>query len=278
VPRFEITSDYSIPACAKLLNESHSRLETECYSSGDVSDTKTVNLKKLLVICVVIGRLGSLAAAQVPIYLGVLEPPQPRARGPWQQFHIRIAFRFQDGHWAAMPHNPEDEEALAKVASMYPAQVSWTVALNGRKVGSVRSFRALICSRYMDVGIEKLIAGSNPPKVTTAAESFETWMGDSPFRPLVVVSEPNYKDTEWSALNELPEALQKQARGAFRKGIALNPNCNGKPTHNYPDKYIQPLGPAYRSASGDILLALRADPAQSSCGETYGEWQSAWFC
>ncbi|MGO9606490.1 MAG: hypothetical protein ACLQAT_24385 [Candidatus Binataceae bacterium] len=129
----------------------------------------------------------------------------------------------------------------------------------------------------MDVGIQDLTAGSKPPPIRVNPGSFTTWMGDSPFRPLVALSQPNYGDADqWKPI-VLPAALAKKARTAFREALALDLNCDDKPSRNYPDRYIQTLHPAYRSARGDILLALRADPTKNRCGESYGEWQSAWF-
>ncbi len=73
----------------------------------------------------------------VPIYLGVLEPPVDQAKG---QFHVRVAFRYHDQQWSAMPDQDKDHDAL-KLAAKFPLQVSWTIALNGKKLGEVTSLR-----------------------------------------------------------------------------------------------------------------------------------------
>ena len=85
-----------------------------------------------LLIYIAAAASGLPAAVRTPIYVGILEPPLEQARGQSQKFHVRVAFRFQDGRWSAMPHDAADEDALAKLAAMFPPQVSWTIALHAK--------------------------------------------------------------------------------------------------------------------------------------------------
>lgn len=214
-------------------------------------------------------------AANAPIYLGVLEPPSAHHSN---EFHVRVAFRFEDGRWRAMPHDAADQDALAKITSAFPNRVSWTIALHGRKLGEVTSERSAAYSAYSDIGVESLAAGADVPKVREGSADFTTWMGTAPFRPLVAVSVPNYRDPEnWTPF-EVSSALRTQAIAAFRRQTRLDMNCDGHPTRNYPDSNIEIFGRPRRSRRGEMLIALRPDPRLNRCeGPAGDEWQSVWF-
>jgi hypothetical protein len=231
-----------------------------------------------LLICIVVAAPGLLAVKGVPLYLGVLEPRLAQMPQSSQQFHVRIAFRFQDGRWSAMPHDAADEDALAKFPAQFPPQVSWTIAKGGKKLGNVLSTRPPQYSRYSDIGREDLVAGSNPPQVRDDAAKFATWMGAAHYRPLVAISEPNYSDPDnWERV-DASEQLHQPAVAAFRAAIALDLNCDGKATRSYPDAAIEIYGKPYRSRRGDVLIAMRPDPNRNRCeGPAGDQWQSAWF-
>jgi hypothetical protein len=216
-----------------------------------------------------------LGAARAPIYVGVLEAPVDDARG---DFHVRVAFRFEDGQWSAMPHGVADQDALAKLAAKFPRQVSWTIALHGKRLGQLSTTRPLAYSLYADVGLEDLAPSSKPPAIQEGAAAFATWMGAARYRPLLAISEPNYDDPDHWAPYDAPPAMRKQALAAFRRKIALDPNCDGKSTRSYPDSAIQIYGTPHRSTRGDVLIAMRPDPRLNRCdGPAGDEWQSVWF-
>jgi hypothetical protein len=215
-----------------------------------------------------------LGADRAPIYVGVLEPPLDQPKG---QFHLRVAFRYHDQQWSAMPDHDDGHDAL-KLAAKFPVQVSWTIALHGKKLGEVSSVRP---SGYgnSDVGLEDLKASSKPPAIQDSAAALATSSGAAAFRPLVAVSEPNYLDPDQWAPFDPPVAMRKQAATAFKQKITLDLNCDGKPTRGYPDSAIQTYGKAYRSMSGDVLIAMNLDPRFKRCGEASkgDEWKSVWF-
>jgi hypothetical protein len=214
-------------------------------------------------------------AGRAPIYLGVLESPIEAS----QPLRVRVAFRFDDGRWAAMPNDADDEDALAKLPAKFPSQVSWTIARQGKKVGTVSSVRPRKYSFYSDAGLEDLTADSNPPRVLDDAVAFATWMGTPKYRPLVVISEPNYTDPDqWSGF-DAPAAMRKQAAAAFRRAITPDDDdCHGGGPGSYPDSAIQVFGKPYRSKYGDVLIAMRPDPRRNRCDGPVGdEWQSVWF-
>jgi hypothetical protein len=233
-----------------------------------------MTLGRSVTIWVVAAASMLLGASRGPTYVGVLEPPRPQS----QRFHVRVAFRFADGRWSAMPHEAADEDGLARLTAIYPAQMSWTIALHGKKLGEVSSVRPANYASYAQVGLEDLTAGSITPEIAEVAAAFETWMGTSRYRPLLAVSEPNYHDPDGWATFDVAPAMRKQAIAAFRGEIALDLNCDGKTTRNYPDSAIQVVGKPYRSRRGDVLIAMRPDPLLNRCDGSAGEeWQSVWF-
>lgn len=210
----------------------------------------------------------------VPLYVGVLEPPTDAAKG---QFQVRVAFRYHDQQWSAMPDQDKDHDPL-KLAAKFPLQVSWTIALNGKKLGEVSSVRPASYGSS-DVGLEDLKAGSKPPAIQDGAAAFATSRGAAAYRPLVAVSKPNYQDPDQWASFDPPAAMRKQAAAAFKHKTALDLKCDGKPTRDYPDSAIQTYGKAYRSIGGDVLIGMNPDPRFKRCGEAAkgDEWQSVWF-
>jgi hypothetical protein len=215
-----------------------------------------------------------LGAVRAPIFLGVLEPPI----GQSTQFRVRVAFRFADGRWSAMPNEATQQDAIAKLVPLYPAQVSWTIALHGEKLGALSSVRPSEYSSYSEIGLEDLTANSKPPLVREGAAAFAMWMGAPRYRPLPAISEPNYHDPDDWKTFDAPASIRKEAIAAFRREIALDINCDGKATRSYPDSAVQIYGEPYRSNRGDVLIAMRPDPRRNHCDGPVGdEWQSVWF-
>ena len=72
--------------------------------------------------------------------------------------------------------------------------------------------------------------------------------------------------------------MRERAATAFKQRIALDLNCNGKPTRAYPASALQIHGKAYRSANGDVLIAMNPHPKLNRCQGIPGdEWDSVWF-
>ncbi|MGD0120918.1 MAG: hypothetical protein ABSD30_22850 [Candidatus Binatus sp.] len=169
------------------------------------------------------------------------------------------------------------DDVLGKLSAKNPVQVSWTIALHGKKLGHVSTVRSAAYSRLMDVGLEDLTADSKPPAIPNPAGAFAMWMGAPNYRPLLAIAEPNYHDPDdWKPF-DVPASMRKQAIAAFRREIELA-MCDGKSTQSYPDSAILIYGKPYRSKRGDVLIAMRADPRLNRCeGPPGDEWQSVWF-
>jgi hypothetical protein len=152
---------------------------------------------------------------------------------------IRVAFEFRAGHWMPMPRDSRE-----------PPAVSWTIAFDGRKLESPA------------------------PRIREGAEKFENWLGKPPFRPLVVVSRPNYRDPDqWKPFRAPPEMLA-EARSAFIAG-KVPATCQSVPVEIQPQRDLQLASGAYHSAKGAVLLALRFD-APKDLGDDV-QCETIWF-
>jgi len=228
-----------------------------------------------LAACLIAVGNAQTPSTEEPIYVGILEPSVSDTPIPngLNRFRVRVAFKSQNGRWSAMPHDASGLESLVSFPKLYPVKLAWTVALDGKKLGAVNSVQSPSYKLYSEVGLQELTPDSKPPAVPGP---FQTWMGSSNLRPLVTISRPNYGDPDhWKPIRPLPQ-LSQQTRTAFRKAIALDLTCDDKSSRSYPDEYIQ-LRKAYRSDRGDVLLALRANPAKNPCGVSDGAWDSVWF-
>jgi hypothetical protein len=232
-------------------------------------------MKQLRVVWIVAAAIFLTGAGRAPIYLGVLEPPihETPMSETYGHFHLRVAFRFADRQWSAMP------PAAGAQSETKLRLASWTIALHGKKLGQVSSAWPPDYAGLSTAGLTDLSAESNPPRVQDDAAMFATWMGVSHYRPLLAVSEPHYDDPDnWTAF-DAAAAIRRQAVAAFRRAITPDDaDCHGGDPSGYPDSAIQVFGKPYRSKDGDVLIAMRPDPRRNRCDGPVGdEWQSVWF-
>ena len=183
------------------------------------------------------------AFAAEPLYLGVLEG-----------VNVRVAFRFDAGKWQPMA---EDDLKPATMGSGYPHSVTWTIAFDGRNVGTVKSEQPKRYTNRSQLGLQELTQES------------KAWVKAHPYgRKLVVVSYPNYQDPDlWKPYAvDTSSAVYALARSAF---LALSrkqdrPCDCSKATLRISTK-------PYRSAHGDILIGITPEVRECQC-YTSDEW------
>jgi hypothetical protein len=160
----------------------------------------------------------------------------------------------------------------------YPLALSWTLAIDGRRVGTVQSYRPEEFFYRHDVGIQLLTSSQKFPQIHKNRKEFESWMGTPVFRPIVAVSQPNYSDPDrWKPFYLTPEIARK-AYSSFRSVVGIQVDCGIETIrHDYSDKLILPRKKAYRSANGDILLELGTSHTCNPGGPRE-EWEDpVWF-
>jgi hypothetical protein len=162
-----------------------------------------------------------------------------------------------------------------KMGLQYPNALAWTVAFDGKMIAELRSAPPPIYTLRTQLGTQVLSKDSKPPRIGQNAGEFDAC---SHYRPLVLVSQPNYRDPDlWKPFHPEDPALLKQARAAYR---TLR---QGKPQSGCrcPEESIvvQPKG--YRSAKGDILLsiAIATQNGKMACECDGADWDIVpdWF-
>jgi hypothetical protein len=72
------------------------------------------------------------------VYLGVLEADGEGTvrnnENVLSRPDVRVAFRFENGTWTAMPHLADNPQALEALITSYPETVSWVLALDGMEL------------------------------------------------------------------------------------------------------------------------------------------------
>jgi hypothetical protein len=122
--------------------------------------------------------------------------------------------------WQAYPAACDNQDCLKASTSKYPAQVTWTVTLDGRNLGRLTS-RTHDFSFYSHVGLQEIAEGSPVPTVGNRSSMYSGYRATAVYRPLVTVSQPYFKDPEgWRPTNLSPDfvsLLQQQFRKKFPK-------------------------------------------------------------
>jgi hypothetical protein len=219
--------------------------------------------------CCWVADWGVLRAAEEPVYLGVLEPACRVEGIADHPTAVRVAFAFRNGRWEPMPrgdHNLESAEGVGtncftqeakgcrfpNMGLLYPKSLAWTVALDGKRIGAFRSDQPAIFTSRTQLGIQFPSRGSNIPSIADLAHEFDTCI-PSRFRPLVVVSQPNYRDPDqWKPFHPEDRSLLKQARSAY---LDLWKDGQGDKCRCVEDSLVVQTK-AYRSAKGDVLLSV----------------------
>jgi hypothetical protein len=149
-----------------------------------------------------------------------------------------------------------------------PAHINWTVAFDGRNLGSIETetgedgFTAIhkILSPPRDV-----------PSVGQPSQQFAGIMGmgaETKFhRPLVVVSQPNFRDPDGWKRARLPDNIAAAVRAAFRREYPHVDRCKDEtivePDWEFPDSALS-FPSAYASNKNSFLA--EADIDSGDCG------------
>ena len=133
---------------------------------------------------------------------------------------VRVVFHKTADSWQAYPTACDNQTCLDASASQYPAQVSWTVALDGRNLGRLTS-RKQDFRFYSHVGLQEIVGGPPVPTVGNRSSSYSGNRETAVSRPLVAVARPFFKDPDgWRPTRLAPDFvsfLQQQFRKKFPK-------------------------------------------------------------
>jgi hypothetical protein len=218
--------------------------------------------------------LGCGRSAAAGVVVGVLEEPQcaDHAVPAVRPLFLKIA----DG-WTAL--------SAREVADRVPLRgTSWTVALDGRSLGSIttvdRGFKSDYPWTFARDRMLALAPGVRPPNAKNRDARFAGWCNAPKRRPLVVVSSPNFTDAaEWKPFKAAPE-LRDQLLDAFKAQAGAAATCipgAGRMTADYEARDLL-ISAAYADRSGRRLVSVGLDPARNSCDEPDGPaWSTHLF-
>lgn len=221
----------------------------------------------------------------LPVYadgvvIGVLEQPQGDTL---QKVSARILFEKQNDKWVAR----KDPNSLKKLDL---GQMTWTVAFDSRKIGEVKLFdpdpeKKFINEWYYSRDkIFQIPSNQKIPLVENKSKLFAGWSYTPQYRPLVLVSEPNFADPEqWKPFT--PDESYKIklyvplriAIGRFNQFKSYGVNLDQIKPYTFTPEDIM-FYKCYSSASGKKLVAIGLNfkkfPGE---GMNPAEWKDTWF-
>jgi hypothetical protein len=215
-----------------------------------------------------------------PTVVGVLEDNPGHYAGELHYRDVRVVFRRETASWVAFPSNCPDQNCLKTIAAQFPPEMKWTVAFDGKAVGKVESRTPQSFDFYSTIGQQTIVGGSGVPTVGKPSANFGGFLGEPVYRPLVAVSEPNYRDPQQWKPTQLTSDLTAAVRKAFRRRFPKVTNCTkqdiekAKPWR-YPDANIT-VRKSYASNRSWYLAEVQLSGYECD-GPTDEPFSSQWF-
>ena len=184
-------------------------------------------------VCAWIFANSPCASGQVPPTLvGILEDNPGLYAGYPHYRDVRVVFRREGTGWFALPNNCPDQRCLKNIVAKFPAKVRWTIAFDGKQLGQVVSRTPTSFDFYSTVGQQTIVGGTMPPTIGKPSGDFAGFLGEPVFRPLVAISEPNYRDPEDWKPTQLSTYTTAAVRKAFRTRFPNVANCSKQDIEN----------------------------------------------
>jgi hypothetical protein len=161
-----------------------------------------------------------------PSLIGILEDNPGHYSGDPHYRDVRVVFRRDGTGWVAFPSNCSDQSCLKSIATKFPAQVNWTVSFDGKQVGHIVSRTPPSFDFYSTIGQQTIVGSIAPPAIGKPSANFAGFLGEPVYRPLVAVSEPNYRDPEDWKPTQLSTDATARVRKAFRNRFPTVTNCS----------------------------------------------------
>jgi len=212
--------------------------------------------------------------------LGVLEDI-PAQYGEPDQRAVRAVFQKQGDEWIAFPSQAESYHDLATLPASYPRQVTWTIAFDGRSLGTVTAETPPVFQSNSQVGVQEITSDDPVPVVGEKSHAYSGFRLAPVYRPLVALSQPNFNDPEMWKPAEAAPALAASARQLFRKRFPKTQNCTAsddkpKPA-SYSDEDIKVIN-TYASSKGWSLIELSLSGwACNTIAEYGGPFDGQWY-
>jgi hypothetical protein len=159
--------------------------------------------------------------------------------------------------------------------------MTWTIAFDGRRLGTIAAQTPPQYHFYSEIGIETITNHGPVPTIGKKSADYAGFTGTPVYRPLVAVSQPNFSDPDHWKPAQLSSELIATSRQQFRSKFPTVSNCRN-PEENVPrpweyrDEDIQ-VTKAYSSKDGWSLIELNltgyaCDGPQNDGGAFNGQW------
>ncbi len=218
---------------------------------------------------------------QAEVILGVLEDfPGRHAYDP--DFRaVRATFKKNGDDWQAFPTKTNSYRDLETLPTSYPKDMTWSIAFDGRNLGTITSRTPSHFKFYSEIGIEDITSQTQVPTVGKKSVDYSGSVHMPLYRPLIAVSQPNVSDPERWKHAQVSQELIAVARQQFRIKFPKATNCRS-PEENIPrpwryrDEDIR-VAKAYSSKDNRSLVELNltgnaCDGEQGSQDEYHGQW------
>jgi len=222
------------------------------------------------------------AVAQVNVILGVLEDTPGDAFGQPNVRDVRVIFKKIGDRWQPYQADCRDQECLGKAPAGFPQEVTWTIAFDGRNLGQITSRAPGKFTMYSRIGQQVITSKMPVPTVGKEAVEFGGFLDARVYRPLIAVSQPNFRDPDvWKpvVLNS-PAAitgLHKAFRTTFPKLCSIPQNeTDTPPPFDYHEEDIK-LVKSYASKSGWDLAEMHIDAMLCDDTEAGFGLYDSWF-
>jgi hypothetical protein len=131
------------------------------------------------------------------------------------------------------------EDCLTKLSKDFPRETTWTIALDGRKLGEVRSRIPPSIDSVSAVGSQQILTQGKLPIIGQPTDDFAGFAGEAVLRPLVAVSQPNFNDPDLWKPVALDPSTAVIVRREFRKKYPKITDCEAEEFKDYRDTDIQ---------------------------------------
>ncbi|MCX5727210.1 MAG: hypothetical protein NT030_08670 [Candidatus Saganbacteria bacterium] len=210
------------------------------------------------------------------LILAVLDQPQCKDDS---DLMVRILFTKKNNEWI-----PLDKQSSGEPFTY--SKVTWTVTFDGRNIGRVQASDLQIANvfedTYQSVKLLQIKQGANIPKVLNKSEDFWGWCNVPKFRPLILVSKPNFRDpAKWKPFMALKET-RNQLFPEFKKVAGTAKRCLTDQGTDQISYIYQPqdltIFKSYKNELRQKLISIGLNPELYKCdGIVDPQWKPYWF-
>ncbi len=219
------------------------------------------------------------AAPQPGVILGVLEDI-PTQYGEPDLRAVRAVFQKQRDEWIAFPSEAFSYHDLESLPASYPDQVTWTIAFDGRSLGSVTAETPSVFQSKSLIGVQETTSDDPVPTVGEKSLAYSSFRLTPVYRPLVAFSPTSATPGNVEALAASP-ALTAAARRLFRNRFPKTSNCSSSGAKPEPlvygDDDIKIIQTYASNKNGSLIELSLTGWACDTIAEYGGPFEGQWY-